>query len=307
MLAVLGAVGLIFAAVAVRQALDDDEPSATAGSSVIVCADDLIAQCEAMGTGVEVRAETAAVTAAALADGTLANDVDAWITTSAWLEVVDARNPDALGDVKELATSATVVATAPGRFEAITELCADTDVWACLGEAAGTSWADLGDGQHAEWLELKVGLTHPDTATGLSVLASAAAGFFDGTDFAANDPSFREFEGWLSTLAAPSAAGDPDPARALATRPGTYSAAGSVAALAGGFDARGVKVIQPDTGVSATVVMIQVGDNDVPSTEPVQDALIAAGWARASEGDLAPTLKPGVMAALHSLWRTVTS
>ena len=34
---------------------------------------------------------------------------------------------------------------------------------------------------------------------------------------------------------------------------------------------------------------------------------MATGWVTATEDDLAPTLKPGVMAALHSLWKAVTS
>ena len=115
------------------------------------------------------------------------------------------------------------------------------DIWQCLGGAAGADWADLGDGSHAEWRELKVGLTDPDLALGLPVLASAAAGFFGTTDFAANDPRFGEFEAWLANLAEPSADGDPDPARTLATRPGTYSAAGAVGAVADQLDGRGVE------------------------------------------------------------------
>ena len=75
------------------------------------------------GPTVEVRSEPAATTAAAITDGTVADDVDAWITTTAWLEVVDGRAPDALGDRRALATSPTVVATAPGRYDAISDLC----------------------------------------------------------------------------------------------------------------------------------------------------------------------------------------
>ena len=121
------------------------------------------------------------------------------------------------------------MATAPGRYDAILDLCGASDVWRCLGDAAGADWGDLGAGR-PEWRELKVGLTDPDSAVGLSVLASAAVGFFGNTDFAANDAD-GEFEGWLANLAEPSAAGDADAARTLATRPGTYSAAGSIAGV----------------------------------------------------------------------------
>ena len=151
-----------------------------------------------------------------------------------------------------------MVATAPGRYEAITDLCEGADIWQCLGAAAGTDWADLGDGAHPEWRELKVGLTDPDLAVGLPVLASAAAGYFGTADFAVNDAQFGDFEAWLANLAGPSAAGDPDPARALATRPGTYSAAGAVGAVAEQFDGRDVESIEPDVPVAATVAAVEL-------------------------------------------------
>jgi hypothetical protein len=310
-LAVLAAVGMVVAAVLVRDALDDDDDGGDGegdGATVVVCATDLADACDALGSDAEVRVEAAAVTAAALADGTLAEDVDAWITSTAWLEVVESRAPGALDATRSIARSPATVATAPGRYEAINDLCAGDDVWQCLGASAGTDWGDLGDGSNAQWRELKVGLTDPDLALGLPVLASAAAGFFGTTDFVVNDPRFGEFEAWLANLAEPSAAGDPNPALTLATRPGTYSAAGAVGAAAAPLDGRGVDSIDPDVPVAATIVITEVSGGDgTPSTDAVRDALEDDGWARASDDDLAPTLKPGVMAALHSLWRAVTS
>jgi hypothetical protein len=245
---------------------------------------------------------------AALATGDVADDVDAWITSTAWLEVTDSRAPGALDEPRAVATSPTTMATAPGRHDAIVELCASEDVWQCLGGHAGTPWADLGDGSHATWGELKVGVTDPELARGLPVLASAAAGFFGTTEFATNDPAFSDFEAWLSTLAQPSRAGDNGPALKLATQPGTYSAAGDVDAIVQRLGARGVGSLDPEVAVSATVAIVELAGGDgLPDTDSVRDALEAVGWARASEADLAPTLKPGVMAALHSLWRDVTS
>ncbi len=300
---------MIVAAIVIRRAIDDDggsdaNPDRT---SVVICAEDLIDQCAALGTAVEVRSEPAATTAAAITDGTVADDVEAWITTTAWLEVVDGRAPDALGDRRALATSPTVVATAPGRYDAISDLCSGDDVWSCLGDSAGADWADLGDGAHPEWRELKVGLTDPASAVGLAGLASASTGFFGNTTFAANDPAFDEFEGWLANLAGPSASGDPNPAETLATRPGTYSAGGSIAAIADDFDVRGVDAVDPDPAVAATIAIAGLGDGDMPDTAPVSDALGRAGWATATADDLAPTLKPGVMAALYTLWKAVTA
>jgi hypothetical protein len=309
-LAVLAAVGMVTAAVILRQAMDDDDGGGGGGDGafVVVCARDLAEACKALDGSVDVRSEDAADTAAALTGGTAADDIDAWVTSTAWLEVVETRAPQALDEARAIATSPTVVATAPGRFEAITDLCSGADIWACLGDAAGSDWGDLGDGSNGQWRELKVGLTDPDSAVGLAVLASAASGFFASSTFAANDPQFGQFEAWLANLAGPSASGDPDPARTLATRPGTYSAAGAVEAVAARFDGRGVESIAPDTPVPATIAIVELRRGDgMPGTDRLRDALQDAGWARADEDDLAPTLKPGVMAALHSLWRAVTT
>jgi hypothetical protein len=300
---------MVVAAVAIRGAIDDDDNERDGddgGATVVVCATDLLDACQALGTEIEVRSEVAADTAAAIDDGSLADDVDAWITTTAWTELVDSRSPDALGAAEPLATSPTVVAAAPGRFDAIGDLCEGDDVWRCLGDAAGNDWGDLGTGD-PRWAELKVGLTDPDSATGLSVLASATAGFFGDTGFAANDFT-GAFEGWLATLARASASGDPDPALTLATRPGTYSAAGALQAVAGRVEGRGVETIEPETEVQATVVAVGLnGNDDLPNADRARDALVDRGWSRAGDGDLAPTLKSGVMAALHNLWRQVTT
>ena len=300
---------MVTVALAIRHRLDDGgTPSGGNGSAVVViCATDLADACRALGSGVVVRTAAAAETAAAIAAGTLAADVDGWVTTSAWVEVIASRAPRALTTVAPIATSPTVVAAAPGRLAAILALCGGTDAWSCLGEAAGDLWGDLGDGAHPEWRELKVGLMDPDSAVGLSVLASAAAGFVGSRTFSVNDPAFADFEGWLATLAAPSASGDADPAQTLVTRPGTYSAAGSVAALAGRVRDRGVGTLSPEPAVASTVVLAGVaGRQRLPAVDPVRTALVEAGWSPATKPDVAPTLKPGVMAALHSLWRAVT-
>ena len=182
------------------------------------------------------------------------------------------------------------------------------EVWPCLGGAAGQPWAKLGDRRHPEWRELKVGLTNPSSAVGLAVLASASAGFFGTRGFTVNDARFADFEGWLATLAEPSAAGDEDPAQTLVTRPGTYSAAGTVAARTGRLRARGVETIAPRPEVAATVVVARLAGRDsLPDVDRIRAALLTAGWSPATPADLAPTLKPGVMAALHSLWRSVTT
>ena len=211
--------------------MDDEDGGGGGGgggddAAVVVCATDLEDACDALGSSVEVRTEDPAVTAAALEDGTVADDVDAWITSTAWLEVAESRARGCPGRCPRDRHLPAAVATAAGRYEAISDLCAGDDIWRCLGESAGTDWASLGDGSNASWGELKVGLTDPDLALGLPVLASASAGFFGNTDFATNDPRFGEFEAWLANLAEPSADGDENPALTWRRSQGTYSAAG---------------------------------------------------------------------------------
>jgi hypothetical protein len=311
-LAIIAAVAMVTVAVIVRDSIDDDDGGGDDGRPdgelVIVCASDIAGVCPELGDSVEVRVEDPTVTAATIADGTIADDVDGWITSTAWLEVVESRARGATGEAHAIARTPVVMATAPGRLEAIADLCEGQDVWACLGGAAGEDWADLGDGSNAQWRELKVGLTDPSSATGLPVLASAASGFFGTTEFAANDPRFGEFETWLANLARPSAEGDVDPARTLATRPGTYSAAGALAAIVEQFAGRGVSSIEPAEPLAATVAVVELPRSDgLPDTDALRDQLRQQGWSAATEDDLAPTLKPGVMAALHTLWRAVTS
>ncbi|MGH9273057.1 MAG: hypothetical protein ACRDZU_00295, partial [Acidimicrobiales bacterium] len=63
----------------------------------------------------------------------------------------------------------------------------------------------------------------------------------------------------------------------------------------------------PDPGIGITVVLVALpGGDRLPSGGPIRDALVAAGWLATSGDASPPTLKPGVMAALHTLWTEVT-
>ncbi|HUS61026.1 MAG TPA: hypothetical protein VMY34_02445, partial [Acidimicrobiales bacterium] len=99
-LAVLGAIALVFAAIVVRSALDDDDPDAgdhADGEIVLVCAADLAHACAGLD-GVRIIEQDAATTAAGIAEQAEALDgVDGWLTSSAWVEVVESRAPGRLG------------------------------------------------------------------------------------------------------------------------------------------------------------------------------------------------------------------
>ncbi|MGH9273062.1 MAG: hypothetical protein ACRDZU_00320, partial [Acidimicrobiales bacterium] len=199
-LAVLGAIALVFAAIVVRSALDDDDADASDnadGEVVLVCSSDLAAACANLD-GVRIIEQDAAATAAGITEQAEALDgVDGWLTTSAWVEVVNSRAPGRLDTTSLVATSPVIVAVDPSRAAAVTTLCAEEALWGCLGTNAGEEWGDLGSGGQAAWGTLRTGLPSANAAVGLSVLASVASGFFEGTDFASNDFDSRDFRGWL--------------------------------------------------------------------------------------------------------------
>lgn len=310
-LALLAAVGLVLVAIVVRAAIDDgggrdDGTDAGNGELEVYCAQDLQAACDGLaGQGATVTYQAAAVTAALIAEGSPQLDgVDGWVTTSAWIEVLQARAPDVLPVAMALATTSVVVAVDTDRTEAVGSLCAGEALWRCLGDNAGTPWGDLGSGGRPAWGALKTGLPTPDSAAGLGVLASVASGFFGQTDFASNDFELEGFAAWLGALAAPSGRGEDDPTGVLATVQGKYTAVGDLGAFAA---QRGVDVLEPTPPIEISAVLVRLpGGNDLPDPTPARDGLVASGW-EPSPGDApAPTLKPGVMAALHELWTEVT-
>ncbi|MGH9085549.1 MAG: hypothetical protein ACRDYW_08855 [Acidimicrobiales bacterium] len=310
-LAVLGAVVIVLVAVVVRSAIDDDDdgsdPSGDGdgggGELVLACDTDLEAYCRAVTGTSGLFVEESATTSLGVIDGAL-NEVDAWVTSDAWFEVTQAR-ADVIGAAEVLASSPVVAAVDPDRATAVSGLCGDQAIWRCLGDRAGEPWASLG-GQPT-WGPLDTGLPDADRSTGLSILASVASAYFGDQDFAANE--FDDaFTSWLDRLTAPAPRGDPDPdpANTLVVRRGTYTAAGTVEARLTAIT-RPVDRLVVEPGASARVVLVDLpgGDDVADVTRQLRELLTTAGWAPGS-GEPAPTLKPGVMAALHTLWTEVT-
>lgn len=308
LLAVLGAVAFVVAALIVRDIIDDDSGGGRGGDGsgggdselVVVCAPELVEHCRALDD-VTVIEEGASETAAALAgddaDVDVHVDVDAWITTSAWTEVLASRQPGVLAGIEAVGRSPVIVAVDPNRTDAVTTLCDGQPLWRCLGDRAGAPWADLGG--DVRWGTLKTGLPDADSVFGLPVLASVAAGFFDGTDFASNDFDAQGLPSWLGTLADPSDGGERDPVGTLVTRRGTYSAVGALEVLR---RSRAADPLEPAPAVEATVVVAQLAGGDaLGDLAPLRRSLEAAGW-QGTNGSPPATLKPGVMAALHTLW-----
>lgn len=299
-LAVLGAVAMVAAAVLIRRGLDDGGGANDRADDkiVMVCAADLEAYCDAYGDDVEVRLASAADTAAALRDGTLPDDVDGWVTSSAWLELLG-DDTDALGEPELIATSPISVAALTDRTDALDEVCGQDPIWDCLLSSADAAWSDLGVDLPGR---VAVGYPSADTAAGLPVLASTAAGAFGSLDFASNDFD-AEFRAELATLVAASASTDRDPVRTMVTQRGKYSAAGAAEARVADLRNDAVDLVDTAPSVVATIVVAPLrGADRPPSATAVREALVAEGWTAASGADVASTLKDGVMSALHEVW-----
>ena len=301
-LAILGAVAMITAAVFLRHHLDDNAAKGHEHADdqvVIVCADDLRPYCD--GLDATVRYETAAVTADELKTGKLADDVDGWITSSAWLEVTDtADGGKPTGELEALASSPVAASAADGPAgQAVVDLCRGQRLWACLGANAGQSWSALGHPTVPGSLD--VGVTDADTALGLPVLASIGGGTFGNLDYASNDFG-GDFPSRIAALKRPSNGTDPTPLTTMITQTGKYAAASSTKAEQDAV-ARPVQPVTLDPAVTATVVLVRIpGGDDLPSGDPVRQALVADGWSKANGISVPPTLKDGVMSALHDVW-----
>ncbi len=301
-LAVLGAIGLVLAAIAVRNVIDDDsndDPSSADGETNVVCA------VEPACLQLTGRAVSPARPQSVLSDLEAGNpdELDVWVTTSSWLEVLQARAPEVIAEVRSLATSPVIVAALPRYAPAIESLCAGERLMGCLGAASRTSCAELG--QSGVQGVLSVGLTDPERDLGLPVLAAAAAGYFGDLEFASNDfvdDGFRSALGNLTKLTTGDAT-----VRVMVTASGTYTAVGSILAPARAeAGQRDIVELAPEPPITATVVAIRLtGDTAYPDLRPVTDALLEEGWDAVAEDPPPPTLKPGVMAALLTLWTEV--
>jgi hypothetical protein len=299
---VAAAIAMVVGAVLVRSAIDGDDGGGD-DAVTLICATELADACDVLPGEVTVRVEDPADTLAAIDAGDLGDAVDGWFTTNAWQEVLASRVPDAVGSTQLAARTDPVVVADPDRASAVERLCGDQPVWRCLGDHAGQPWAQLGG--DARWGALRAGLPDPDSATGLAVLATVAAGYFGSTDFATNDFDDGTFASWLGTLAG-SSGPDEDPLGTLVTRRGTYSVAGGTAARAASITRSIAGLgLAPKVGIDA--VLLGFADrHSMPDVDPARAALAEAGWTAMTDGDEPLTLlKPGVLAALHTLWTEV--
>ncbi len=319
-LAVLGAVVMIGAALLVRSALDGGDGEAGGGGGdggppSLLCAAELAEVCAELEDAgrAEVTVEPVGVTVDRLTAPDARLEVDGWLTLGPFPAQVDELRALGTGDPlfgaavpTHHSTGLALVVADADRAEVLTEACGEV-TWACVGDAAGAPWTDLGG--PAAWGTVKPGFDAPDTSgSGLLVLTQAMGDHLGDPDFAAQDIDRR----WLGDLE--DAVPNRGPAPALSTLvlqgAAAYGAVGALGrdAEAAGASAQGegLVIFYPAPMYRASVVLAPAAGTDLDDLAgdgDLAEALAADGWEPDVDGT--PLPRPGVLAALRIEWETV--
>jgi hypothetical protein len=241
-----------------------------------------------------VRVEDPLDTADALVAARDAAELDAglWLVTRPWAEAVEdararANEEPLLGEpVGPVARSPVGVLVWEDRAAALEAgACGGTVGWRCVGEAADRMWDEVGG--EASWGQVRAGLADPPSATGLTVLGAAVAGYLDRCDYATNDVD-GDVSSWLGRLAttADRTADGPVP-RMLTRGPGELAALGVIeadAVAASATERDDVRFVIPEPVATADLVVVPVGDenqeaaDDLAGGADLLDGLAEAGW-----------------------------
>jgi len=292
-LAAIGAIVMIVAAIVIRSSLDDTPAHPSRGRARIACIAELEAECHSL-TNVDVRVEDAAVTAKTLASGTA--DIDAWVTFEPWSEMVNllARR-EIVGRGSPLARTDLVIAMAQDRAQRLAPTCGGTVSWKCLGEAIGKQWSDVGG--DAAWGPVKAGIPPLTTARGVLLLGEASSGYFGRTDFATND--FDDaFLVWKANLTATSATFT----RFIQEFPAAFAAVGATRVDTLKSGSKPVDSILPSPSAMAVAVLAPVNGASVPDVANVlKNRLRDDGWSTQDFSGSTGLPDAGVLLALSGL------
>jgi hypothetical protein len=301
--ALLGAVVMVAAAFAIRDATVDDDGADDDGAPVangLVCPPEIEAACRSAGG--RVVTETAGDTADRLLQARRGAELggEAWIVPAAWARLVVAER-ERLDREPVFEIAGATVAGSPVVLAAWTDQADELGVrcdrpvdWTCLADEHGRSVLRS---------RVRVGLPSVDSATGLVVAAAQAGALLDSSDYATNDFDPR----FLQRADALAGGQDPSPLQSMRTRgPGQFTAVGVVAAQARevGTQFGTIAVFEDrEPQVRADVVALVPAGSDLDEgrRQAIRAALVDAGWdppARGPDG-----LPDGsVLAAVRTLW-----
>ena len=321
--AVVLAVAMIVGAVLLRDRIDGDDEPGPGGPGDrfrLICDTTLAEVCTSLAGGdddLEVVVRDSGATADELDDEGAALDADAWLTTAAWPAIVadNRRFAELDGDV--LAPSSAVLARSPvmiatrddGRSE-LEAACGGTITWRCVGEQVPA-------GQ-------RVGLAAPETAAGLTVLASATDSWFGGSDYSTvdfEDPAFGLWFDDLTGAASSTRFGRQTPLDRALTRTGEFTTVGALESETSRLLTPGKSYVPlyAEPMVTADVVLAPRRGLDADrlldelDRDALREALSSRGWridGRAPSGaqdppglpDGSDLPAPGVLQSLRERW-----
>jgi hypothetical protein len=197
------AIALVVIALVVRNGIDN-RSSGASGKLRLVCAPELEAVCNKLGSDVDVKTEDPGTTADALVKAGDAS-FDGWLTPGPWPQIVEAtRNglPPILKVSAPLARSRIGLAVWGDRLGVLLTFCPNKQLtWRCLGDAAARGqWSALGG--PTTWGQVKFGFPDASTdATGLAALGTATVGYFGKADVSSTDLDDGGYRAWLRALA----------------------------------------------------------------------------------------------------------
>jgi hypothetical protein len=334
LLAVIASVALIAGGLLIRKAIDDndddgnsgpggstvpDEPDETA--SDVVCISELAEVCTALAesdTDLDVTVEPAGTTLDRLAALEDLDDAPLWITIDPFPAMVDelrtAASEDLLGYSSEAAGATRIGVALPksDRWSVLVgDECGPTRVWRCLGDWAGTPWADHGGASITGDVRPAVG-DAAGSALGLAGLAAAVAGFNGAGTIGSvaeleADPEFSIWLDGIYDTVPPARDPNTTPLATMLVRPALDVASTATAEFDSSNPDRitSFEIQYPETTMWATAVLASPGSTS--ALDGLLDELTAAltemNWDDAALGTANPLPDASIMLALRELWR----
>lgn len=313
----------------------EEEPS----DPLLICAEELAAACDALEQDPDIpyrtQVQAAGDTVAALLEG---DRPELWLVPAPWPEIAQilvdsappaqgAAQPPPAPEVSEpFARSPLVLVGFAERLSALQSVCDGSVTWSCIGERAGTPWAELGMREASG--RLRPGHLDPtQSASGLLVLASAVTSYTGRADLNRNDLDTEEFADWFANLE--SAVPDFAPpsgsqvTEMLTRGLASYDVIGTTQAEAtlrldnapdGPLE---IQVLTPQPVTTADVVLVSFGaagdleEAQRSLTVPLAAALTDSGWVADPAGENMSLLEDaglpdaGFLIALQERWEEV--